>query len=167
MLWPRLCDLAAITECTALSCCMRAADACARGCRGGGGAQLHNTHHAAAKVQEAAEGALKDLQLAYLDLFLVHWPVTGNKGAAVEPPIKETWQVRGGVDVTSQHYRACEETATLCNQAQNSVVPHSAVRTVLHAHCCLPCCLSQTGCRAAKFGACLGRQWRTWSTRAW
>ncbi len=54
--------------------------------------QLHNTHHAAAKVQEAAEGALKDLQLEYLDLWLVHWPVTGNKGLTIEPPIKETWQ---------------------------------------------------------------------------
>ena len=57
-------------------------------------AQLHNTHHAAAKVQEAAEGALKDLQLQYLDLWLMHWPVTGNKGPAIEPPIKETWQAR-------------------------------------------------------------------------
>lgn len=45
-------------------------------------------------MQEAAEGALKDLQLDYLDLFLMHWPVTGNKGPTLEPPIKETWQVQ-------------------------------------------------------------------------
>ena len=45
-------------------------------------------------MQEAAEGALKDLQLGYLDLWLMHWPVTGNKGPSIEPPIKETWQAR-------------------------------------------------------------------------
>ena len=56
--------------------------------------QLHNTHHAADKVLEAAKGALADLQLGYLDLFLMHWPVSGNKGPSVEPPIKETWQAR-------------------------------------------------------------------------
>jgi len=64
-------------------------------------------------VQEAAEGALKDLQLGYLDLFLVHWPVTGNKGAAVEPPIKETWQARRrGPHVTLRHRAACAQAAT-------------------------------------------------------
>ena len=45
-------------------------------------------------MQEAAEGALKDLQLGYLDLWLMHWPVTGNKGPSIEPPIKETWEAR-------------------------------------------------------------------------
>ncbi len=54
--------------------------------------QLHNTHHAADKVLEAAKGSLADLQLEYLDLFLMHWPISGNKGPTVEPSIKETWQ---------------------------------------------------------------------------
>ncbi|BDA44611.1 Aldo-keto reductase family 4 member C10 [Coccomyxa sp. Obi] len=54
--------------------------------------KLHNKDHAADQVRPAIEKVLKELQLEQLDLFLMHWPVTGNKGNTVEPPIKETWQ---------------------------------------------------------------------------
>ena len=89
-------------------------------------AQLHNTHHAAAKVQEAAEGALKDLQLGYLDLWLMHWPVTGNKGPSIEPPIKETWQVR--LDVLSLLGSPCRlSLAFICCLVRNLLQGVTAV----------------------------------------
>ena len=30
--------------------------------------------------------------LDYVDLWLMHWPVAGNNGDQVDPPIKDTWQ---------------------------------------------------------------------------
>lgn len=32
------------------------------------------------------------LRCQYLDLYLIHWPVTGNVGPEVKPSIRETWQ---------------------------------------------------------------------------
>lgn len=31
------------------------------------------------------------MQLSYVDLYLIHWPVTGNVGPVLEPSIAETW----------------------------------------------------------------------------
>lgn len=50
--------------------------------------QLHNKDHAPNQVRPALEKVLKELQIQQLDLFLMHWPVTGNKGDTVEPSIK-------------------------------------------------------------------------------
>jgi diketogulonate reductase-like aldo/keto reductase len=50
--------------------------------------QLHNRDHAADAVRPAIEKVLRELQIEQLDLFLMHWPVTGNKGDTIEPPIK-------------------------------------------------------------------------------
>lgn len=52
-------------------------------------------------VEKALKSVLKDLQLEYLDLYLIHWPVSMNKGPSVQPPIKDTWtqmeeQVKAG-----------------------------------------------------------------------
>lgn len=30
--------------------------------------------------------------LEYMDLWLMHWPVAGNDGDEVDPPLKDTWQ---------------------------------------------------------------------------
>jgi diketogulonate reductase-like aldo/keto reductase len=30
--------------------------------------------------------------LEYVDLWLMHWPVAGNDGYKVDPPLKDTWQ---------------------------------------------------------------------------
>lgn len=48
--------------------------------------KLNNPDHG--RVREACEQTIKDLQAEYLDLYLMHWPLTGNKGKTVEPPIK-------------------------------------------------------------------------------
>lgn len=53
--------------------------------------QLHNKDHAKDAVRPAIEKVLKELQIEQLDLFLMHWPVTGNKGDTVEPPIQVSW----------------------------------------------------------------------------
>lgn len=38
--------------------------------------KLWNTHHRPEYVRPAVEASLKALQLEYLDLYLVHWPVS-------------------------------------------------------------------------------------------
>jgi len=54
--------------------------------------KVWNTDHSATKVREACEASLRALKVDYLDLYLIHWPVTGNVGDAVQPPIRETWE---------------------------------------------------------------------------
>lgn len=53
--------------------------------------KLWNDFHKAEDVEKACRKSLEDLQLSYLDLYLIHWPVTGNKGPTLDPPIEETW----------------------------------------------------------------------------
>ncbi len=52
--------------------------------------KLWNDSHAAEDVRPALEQTLKDLQLEYLDLYLVHWPVAQAKGTQM-PVKKEDW----------------------------------------------------------------------------
>lgn len=44
------------------------------------------------KPEEAIRQTLSDLGLEYLDLYLVHWPVTGNEGPELIPPLEEVWK---------------------------------------------------------------------------
>lgn len=66
--------------------------------------KLWNTKHSRADVFAACEQTLKDLQVSYLDLYLIHWPfsfeadeqgyskVDENGVAVIKPvPISETW----------------------------------------------------------------------------
>ncbi|XP_057298915.1 aldo-keto reductase family 1 member A1-like [Hydractinia symbiolongicarpus] len=47
--------------------------------------KLWNTKHAAADVRPALLQTLKDLQLDYLDLYLIHWPIAWQPGNVVFP----------------------------------------------------------------------------------
>lgn len=64
--------------------------------------KLWNDSHAKEDVLPALEQTLKDLQLEYLDLYLMHWPVAQKKGVAMpeseedmislnDLPLEETW----------------------------------------------------------------------------
>ncbi|DBA83694.1 hypothetical protein WJX77_001076 [Trebouxia sp. C0004] len=52
--------------------------------------KLWNTDHA--EVRKNCLESMKELQTEYLDLYLVHWPVTPHKGPALTPSMKDTWQ---------------------------------------------------------------------------
>ena len=54
--------------------------------------KLWNSDHAAARVEPALRKCLKLLKLDYADAFLIHWPITGNRGDTLQPPTRETWQ---------------------------------------------------------------------------
>lgn len=51
--------------------------------------KLWNTDHG--RVRGACLKTLKDLQLNYLDLYLIHWPYSGRPGPSVAPPLAATW----------------------------------------------------------------------------
>lgn len=64
--------------------------------------KLWNDSHQESKVRPALENTLKDLQLDYLDLYLIHWPVALKPGTGMPEkaedflplehvPIVETW----------------------------------------------------------------------------
>lgn len=67
--------------------------------------KIWNTHHRPDMVVKALNKTLKDLQIEYLDLYLIHWPVAfaaGDNSFPCDPdtdefllddvPLKDTWR---------------------------------------------------------------------------
>ncbi|KAK9822921.1 hypothetical protein WJX74_005008 [Apatococcus lobatus] len=54
--------------------------------------KLWNSDHSDRRVKAACLKSMRDLRVDYLDLYLIHWPVTGNRGPDVQPPLLETWK---------------------------------------------------------------------------
>ena len=52
--------------------------------------QLWNADHS--RVEEACRKSLSELGLEFIDLYIMHWPIAGNKGPTVEPPLEQTWR---------------------------------------------------------------------------
>ena len=54
--------------------------------------KLWNTFHGTNDVEPALRSTLKALNLDYVDLYLIHWPVTGVECDRLTPSIEETWK---------------------------------------------------------------------------
>ncbi|KAI9168372.1 hypothetical protein H9P43_007744 [Blastocladiella emersonii ATCC 22665] len=113
--------------------------------------KLWNTFHAPADVQKGLETSLRDLQLEYLDLYLIHWPIAfKNDGTgALAPkdadgqlaldttPLLDTWKAMEAL-LASGKVKAIGvsnvNSATLRYLAQNGTVVPAVNQIELHPY---------------------------------
>lgn len=93
--------------------------------------KLNNPDHG--RVREACEQTIKDLKAEYLDLYLMHWPLTGNKGKEVEPPIKVRNQQKSPVATCA----FCLCSAVIATHAMIDL-GRPYLRQAVLLHCSLP-----------------------------
>lgn len=48
--------------------------------------KLNQDQHSESGAYNAVKGSLKDLNLDYIDLYLIHWPLTDKPGPELNPP---------------------------------------------------------------------------------
>jgi len=70
--------------------------------------KIWNTHHSYEKASEAIGAILKDLQVSYLDLCLIHWPMGYQEGNDLFPVDKKGKPIYSDVDYLDT-WRALEE----------------------------------------------------------
>ena len=98
--------------------------------------KLWNDKHADADVEPALRATLKELRLDYIDLYLIHWPVTGVAGASLTPTYAETWGAMerltdlGLARSIGVSNLAAGKLRKLCSDARTRIVP--AVNQVPH-----------------------------------
>jgi alcohol dehydrogenase (NADP+) len=104
--------------------------------------KLWNTDHA--EVRKNCLESMKELQTEYLDLYLVHWPVTQHKGPALTPSMKV------GICLSSERERlqCFSQTYSAPTEGCKSPLLHKYYPTLQHQIRLLPCLQPQpfVGC---------------------
>lgn len=54
--------------------------------------KVWNDMHKYEQILPAVQKSLRDLKSDYLDLYLIHWPVTDSNTRYIDPPIEVTWR---------------------------------------------------------------------------
>lgn len=67
-----------------------------------------NTFHRKEKVIESCKKSLKDLQLDYVDLFLIHWPIAYKEGDELFPKDENNKMLTENIDIT-ETWKGMEE----------------------------------------------------------
>lgn len=70
--------------------------------------KLWNTYHRKEKVIECCKRSLKDLNLEYLDLYLIHWPIAYKEGSELFPKNDKGEMLTENIDFT-ETWKGMEE----------------------------------------------------------
>lgn len=71
--------------------------------------KLWNTHHEPEHVEEGLEKTLRDLQVDYLDLYLIHWPVSFRYSTTTTQPVDPETGLVDVIDVPTKDTWAAME----------------------------------------------------------